>query len=75
MLNKVALNEARITVTKGCSIMWGIAHGDLKFCRRSATAPGEREFYRFLQQTPNKWAQSMCDQTPVNIFYYAKALL
>ncbi len=73
-LDKVAPNEARITVTEGCSILWGIAHGDVNFGRRSAGTPGEREYYRLLKQTPDKWAQSMCDETPVNIFYDGKAL-
>tara|TARA_R110000824_G_scaffold293103_2_gene481499 strand:+ start:615 stop:2051 length:1437 start_codon:yes stop_codon:yes gene_type:complete len=72
-LNKLAPNEGRIAVTEGCSILWGIAWGDVNFGRRSPQTPGEAEYYRLLTQTPDKWAQTMCNETPVGLFNNAKA--
>lgn len=72
-LNKVAPNEARITATEGCSILWGIVWGDMNFGRRGAATPGEREFYRLVRQTPDEWAWTVCNEMPENIFYDAKA--
>lgn len=72
-LDKIAPNEARITATDGCSILWGIVWGDMNFGRRSARSPGEREFYRLVRETPDKWAWTVCNEMPANIFYDAKA--
>ena len=72
-LNEVAPNEARIAATEGCSILWGIVWGDMNFGRRGAGSPGEREFYRLVRETPDKWAWTVCEEMPVNIFYDAKA--
>ena len=72
-LNKVAPNEERISVTEGCSILWGYSWGDVQFGKRSPKTSGEAEYYRLLQQTPDKWSQVMCNETPVGIFYAAQA--
>lgn len=72
-LNKVAPNEERISVMEGCSILWGYSWGDVNFGKRSPQTSGEAEYYRLLTQTPDKWTQTMCNETPVGIFYAAKA--
>ncbi|WP_340692674.1 hypothetical protein [Hyphomonas sp.] len=72
-LDKAAPNEERIAVQEGCSILWGYAWGDVQFGKRSPQTTGEAEYYRLLTQTPDKWSQTMCNETPVGIFYAAKA--
>lgn len=72
-LDKLAPNEERIAVQEGCSILWGYAWGDVQFGKRIPQTTGEAEYYRLLTQTPDKWSQTMCNETPVGIFYAAKA--
>ena len=72
-MDKAAPNETRISVREGCSILWGYSWGDINFGKRSAQTPGEVEFYRLVQQTPDKMAWTMCEETPIGIFRDAQA--
>ncbi len=73
LMDKAAPNEPRVSVREGCSILWGYAWGDINFGKRIPQTPGEVEFYRLVQQTPDKMAWTMCEETPTGIFQAAQA--
>lgn len=72
-MDKIAPNEQRISVREGCSILWGYVWGDINFGKRSPQTPGEVEFYSLVQQTPDKMAWTICEETPAGIFQSAQA--